>query len=278
MTECLTSIDNQEQRSDDVQQATDNLSRKPSGPDKDLTNDDKIKELRAKIDQTEAQMAGTLDAIQGKLTFDHMIHQAGEKLCEAAVGRTKSMIIDAARETIIDTIKNNPLPLTLMGLGASWLVIEGLNRSSDGRRTRSNQHREQEDIEEEFYQAGIEYPVAEQYRRGASSDTRNNTRQDRGTVRQKAEETQQKAKDIAHQARTKGKVLSAEARQQMSESDFSFGQVLQRNLLTIGIAALAVGAVVGLGIPKKREEREAARRERDKILQKSRDVGEASNQ
>lgn len=94
--------------------------------------------LRAEIAQNRTEIGRTIDAIQAKLNPDTLREQATEAFREATVGRASRTInraTDLAEEavysaeetvkeagiTMMDTIRQNPIPSLLAGLGISWL-------------------------------------------------------------------------------------------------------------------------------------------------------------
>jgi len=124
---------------------------------------DETEQIRVEIEETRAEMSGTVDAIQEKLNpatladqakeavrevAEHAAEQAREHakeavreatehakdaVREATVGRAEHMVSSAGqtakgvRETVLETIKANPVPAALAGLSLGWLFM---NRSS----------------------------------------------------------------------------------------------------------------------------------------------------
>jgi len=97
-------------------------------------------EIRAGIEQTRADMSETIDAIQDRLNPQHLKEQVKEQMREqfeeakatvreATIGKAEEMVqnvgdtISDARYTLMDTIKQNPIPAALVGLGLSWLFM-----------------------------------------------------------------------------------------------------------------------------------------------------------
>jgi ElaB/YqjD/DUF883 family membrane-anchored ribosome-binding protein len=106
-------------------------------------------ELRADIQQTRAEMSGTIDAIQERLRPETLAEQAKGAAVEAAtgavesakeavrqatIGRAERMVRDVnetARETsgsLMDTIRDNPIPAALAGIGLGWLWMNRRTR------------------------------------------------------------------------------------------------------------------------------------------------------
>ncbi|MES4793253.1 MAG: hypothetical protein C4321_10010, partial [Chloroflexota bacterium] len=136
----------------------------------DETESLEIAATRDQIEQTRAKMAETIDALKEKLSPEHLVEQAKETVREATIGRAQDAVsgaIDRAREAassavetarevtrntlqttqeavshagemargtgvmIMDTIRENPIPAALIGIGIGWLL---LNNRREGRR------------------------------------------------------------------------------------------------------------------------------------------------
>jgi ElaB/YqjD/DUF883 family membrane-anchored ribosome-binding protein len=80
-------------------------------------------EIEQDLDRTRAEVSSTIDAIQSKLTPGQMMDQA------FAYART-SLPADFGAN-LGNTIRDNPVPVALMGIGIAWLAMAGQN--ADGR-------------------------------------------------------------------------------------------------------------------------------------------------
>ena len=96
------------------------------------TRDDATDEtdaIRSDIEDTRANMSSTIDAIQDKLSPQRLTDQAKGAVRDATVGRVQDMasnVTDTARETgatLMDTIRENPLPAALVGIGLLLVVV-----------------------------------------------------------------------------------------------------------------------------------------------------------
>lgn len=144
---------------------------KPVSDTGDRESDRKAEEIRGDIDRTRGQMSRTVDEIEQRLSPAHLkeqvaglkehivgqYHEAKDHVKEdltnevrervqharsavhdATVGRVQHMVHDArdtvsdAGGTILDTIKENPVPAALVALGLGWLAMSA--RSQGGGR------------------------------------------------------------------------------------------------------------------------------------------------
>jgi hypothetical protein len=164
-------------------EAADEVRRSASPDDAALTDDVvaddadlETQHIRQEIEQTRAEMSETIDAIQQKLSPEVIAEQAKEAAREAAlntvqhakeavreatIGKAEEVVrnvtdtaqgflggggsaVGGARSTIMETIRQNPLPAALAGIGLFMLFK---NRQTD---TTSDWNR---------YGTGVRYPA-----------------------------------------------------------------------------------------------------------------------
>ena len=115
--------------------------------------------IRAEMARTRAEMSATIEALQEQLdpqrlkeeattkirnTTTHLKEEAIERLREATIGKAEEKagnimnnVRDAADDTrysIADTIRRNPIPAALIGVGLAALLFDGSNRPGRGNR------------------------------------------------------------------------------------------------------------------------------------------------
>lgn len=97
-------------------------------------NADKAR-IRADIESTRREMSDTLSQIQERLNPERLKEQAKDTIHEATIGRVKKMARNAqdrsleAGRGMVDVMRDNPLPLALIGIGAGWLLMNSRRRS-----------------------------------------------------------------------------------------------------------------------------------------------------
>lgn len=127
------------------------------------------------------------------------------------------------------TVRENPVPLAMIGAGVLWLALSSRNR--------------RENAEE---------------RQGDSLPKRASAAA--GKMRHKAgevgEEVRHKADEVGEEVRHKAGELSREARDQAVRAKESSGRFVKEHPLLVGAAGLALGAAVATALPRsKREDR-----------------------
>lgn len=108
-------------------------------------------EIRQEIERTRIEMHETIDAIQQKLNPERLKRQAGDTIREATIGRAEHTMSNAmdkaegavnnvrdtameAKSGLMETVRHNPLPAAMIGLGLGWLLMR---RSSQERPPRA---------------------------------------------------------------------------------------------------------------------------------------------
>jgi hypothetical protein len=93
-------------------------------------------EIREEIEETRAQMSGTIDEIQARLSPRRLMNEAKETVREATVGKVQDVMNSAGESagSIVDRIKENPVPAALIGIGAWWLFGKQSRSTSTSRR------------------------------------------------------------------------------------------------------------------------------------------------
>lgn len=101
------------------------------------------KRIRDEIENTRGEMSETIDAIQAKLKPGNIVANATDQVKSATTERVRDMAdtasqaaqqaMDYGRETadsVVDTARQNPIPLALLGVGAAWWLASRSKSSS----------------------------------------------------------------------------------------------------------------------------------------------------
>ena len=95
--------------------------------------------IRQQIDHTRDQLATTINAIAERLSPDNLIEQAKSSAKEATVGKLKDMRYEANRKvegmsnSFSQTLRDNPLPVAVIGLGLGWLFFSERSKRDEYR-------------------------------------------------------------------------------------------------------------------------------------------------
>ena len=206
-----------------------------------------IERTRVDIERTRADMSETVDAIQDRLSGESLKEQAKDKVKEATVGKAQE-----AGSGIIGTIRANPLPAALTGMGLGWLLVNARRQSSAKGSYRVGAYPYD-------YPPRYEVPGADGPSTGQAVDR---TRDRAGET---ATQVQDKAGQLADQAQDRVSRLGNQAQR----ASGGFQRMLQENPLAVGALGVGVGAAVGLAIPETTTEHEVMGEARDTFVEKA---------
>jgi ElaB/YqjD/DUF883 family membrane-anchored ribosome-binding protein len=234
--------------------------------------DDELESLRLELARTRSQMSETVYTLQGRLNPQYVREQAS------------SQAKDTAREagsSVVDTIKNNPVPAALTGaglVGLGWLVASGSGGSSSsgtsGRQSFDDGPYYYGSSERSYptYYEGREFEGREYYE-GSSSE---------GSGRERAQEAAGQARERASQmgGQLQGRAGAAgeQAQQQAQRAKGGFQQTLQENPLALGALAAGVGAAVAFIVPGTSKENEALGETRDNLVERGKQSARETRQ
>jgi gas vesicle protein len=263
--------------------------------------------IRRQIEQTRAQMTSTINEIGERLSPDYLLDKAKTSVREATVGKFKDMSYEANRRmegmsnSMSDTVRANPLPVALIGLGLGWLLMSDRSKRQqhDMRgqyRTTGYRYYEGNDgpgrFDEMRYRAG-DAADAVQDRAADIQDRISGTAQRVGesvsdtaqrtgeavretanrvgeSVGHRAEMVQERAADMSQQARNEAERLAAEARWRaqvgVERTRQTFWETMEQNPLTLGAIVLIAGAAVGASIPSTEYENRLMGETRDRLM------------
>jgi len=94
--------------------------------------------IRTGIHQTRERMSHTIEELSGRLNPEHLKAQVRENVREATIGRAEHMAhramgrVSETRNGMMDTLRDNPLPAALVGIGLGWLLWNGRKQHDDG--------------------------------------------------------------------------------------------------------------------------------------------------
>lgn len=194
--------------------------------------------IRAEIEETRAQMGDTLDEIGERLRPSHIKQQIGQGIRDATVGRVEDAArgavdkVGGAGQRLADTVRDNPIPLAMIGIGLGWLFWGGRGSPSGEYRDSSRQFESQHGL------SGVADRASEA-----------------------AGNVADRARDMASSVRRDARVGARAASSQ-----------LQENPLAVGVVVAAVGLAAGLAIPETRRERELMGEARDRLVDRAKDV------
>jgi ElaB/YqjD/DUF883 family membrane-anchored ribosome-binding protein len=114
---------------------------RPTGedlPTDPTANDPEVQQLVGEIEVTRVEMTTTVEEIGDRLDPKNLVAVAKETVRDATVGKVETMMNDAGQSVqqagngLLETIKRNPVPAAMAGIGLGWLVMaaRGQNQAS----------------------------------------------------------------------------------------------------------------------------------------------------
>lgn len=262
---------------------------------------DDIEETRHQIEETRSQMSQTIDAIQEKLSPDRLVQQAKDTVREATIGRAQeavSGVVDQAKElageaveatremaytavdstrdagsSVLDFVRQNPIPAALAGVSLGWLWMSARKQGSNATSSTLPPGRVMDyDYDQDGNRWRPRYGSSAAYNGGQAT---NGIGQAVGQAQDKVGEV---AGQVAGQVKDTVGSLAGQAQDRAGQAGDWLQSTLQANPLVVGIAALAIGAVVGLSIPSTEPENRLMGEARDNLAgmaqQKAQDLGQ----
>lgn len=236
-------------------------------------------QIREKIIDTRREMGETIDAIQEKLSFSNISEQVKEQVSDqinSAVEMAKDAVYNATirkagnfmqnaikeikKSNFIKTAGENPFPFIFIGLGAGLLLFKSSNKGkSSGKGGRHHEKEKKSSLlksapEKVTEAASQTYEQVSKAANSAYESVSNAADSAYKSVGSGAGELYEKVGNLGSQAREK------------------YDYYLEENPLAVGVAALAIGAAVGLAIPATKFENNLLGEVHENLLLKAEDV------
>lgn len=230
--------------------------------------------LRAKAQQTRAEITETVHIIQNRLSPERMKQQ----MKMAAKGRMDSMRqqarmkADEWRDNVTERISSNPLPAVMTGIGFVWLMKQAVSAAQDHDGAYERYYSLTPEEEWPEFQPEVEAGrihqepgTAEGIReslQSAGQDTSERMSQWKHQAQEYAGEWKSRAQRESERLRAR-----AQARAQRTKGEVQ--HLLHDNPLAVGAMVFAMGAAIGLSLPRTRKENEWLGETRDHMIEQA---------
>jgi ElaB/YqjD/DUF883 family membrane-anchored ribosome-binding protein len=209
------------------------------------------------------------DYISDKAT--PVVETAKEKLAPVVdAAKSAGRSAKGAGETVVETVRMNPLPAALIGIGVGWLVMstrqQHSSRYTNGYRNDYSNGNGNGWEGDRSYNAGLAYDSPERY---AGAESRFEKQSPVERVKDSLHEAGDKMSSIASDAKHKASDLAVATKDKAQATVSSLDSWVHENPLAAGAVALLVGAAVGLAIPGTRRENELFGSKRDELAHKA---------
>jgi ElaB/YqjD/DUF883 family membrane-anchored ribosome-binding protein len=238
----------------------------------DRGNDENETEvLAADIRITQERLGDTVEEIGERFNPNRLKQELKHDIRDATIGRVENMaqqtaeIVSDAQRTLMQSIRENPIPVAMMGIGLGWLI---LNRRSSRTEMRSSSP-----YDEQQQQRGWSTQYEEQQGGdyGEQTGTLDRARSKAGEV---VDSVKNKTSELAEQTQRKAGRMAGRVAEGTRMQSRRVERAFQEKPLVIGSAALALGLAAGLAIPSTQKEAELVGETRDHLVDKVKDVAE----
>jgi hypothetical protein len=214
-------------------------------------------EIQRDIERTRAEMGATIETIRQKMSPGELLDQAIDYFKHSGPSQFTS--------NLGETVKNNPVPVTLIGLGIGWLMVAG-SRDNHPSRTGATASHARDSV---GVAASGAVDKAGQMVQGAREHT--------GAARERMGEMAHSAQERMGEASARlGEVAQSmryQVRSQSAQVRDTFTYLRDEQPLILGVLGFALGAALGAGLPPTRQEDELMGEMRDEAMHRAREVG-----
>ncbi|GAB3537701.1 hypothetical protein GCM10027343_01510 [Noviherbaspirillum agri] len=244
-------------------------------------------EIESDIERTRAEVSSTIDAIQSKLTPGQMMDQA------VAYART-SLPADFGAN-LGNAVRDNPLPVALIGVGLAWLMASGRNADGQARQRRAAAARYDEyDDYGSYAESGAGVDLGHQDQEGAMKRAAGKLSETGRGLKDKASETSRgikdktselghrisdrtsavtgRAREMGHGARERLGAIGERSQQSYYRTRDNVSHMVEEQPLVLGAVGLAVGALLGAMLPGTRREDEMMGDKRDQLVGRAKET------
>ena len=238
-------------------------------------------EIEADIRRTRAEMDETFDALGDRLHPDYLKEQA------------KDAIRDTARDagsSMIDTLRDNPVPSLIAALSVGWLIAKGGKDDRDYDRRYAGAQYDRYGRPVYGYDAyRADYYADPTARAAYAGSYAGGTYDDGSSIGDRASDAADEAKrkaghaadqikgaaqDAADTARDQAHDLAQQAQRYGRRAENWLERQIHQNPMGVGAAALAAGALVGLAVPGTDWEDEQMGQKSDELTRKAKRAAE----
>ncbi len=251
--------------------------------------------IKAQIEETRNQMGETIDAIQERLSFANISEQVSETVSnaietakdtayEATIGQAVNFMKDIGNgvtsSDTFKTVKKNPVPFALIGIGAGLLAYQSFGKNSSSRVGNGRSDAKLLYSGEGSSAGGSTFEAARESVASTASRAYDGISDKANTALESVSNAAGKAyggvTETLGNAYTGAGDLGHRAYDRVGEygtmAHEKYDEYLEENPLALGALAVAVGAAVGFAIPSTRYEGKLMGDARENVIQRAQDA------
>lgn len=225
-------------------------------------------EIERDIERTREEVSSTIDAIQRKLTPGQMMDQA------LSYART-SLPADFG-SNLGSAVRENPVPVTLIGVGIAWLMMagQGGRQGAPYQRGYSSSAAPLNRSTSAAYDASFatgpdEYASGESHGEGRLHRTMSKVGDAGRDMKHRLRDSGQHMRERAQSVRGRAGELGHRSQEQYYRAKDSFGHMLDEQPLMVGALGVALGAMLGAAMPRTQREDRLMGETRDQFVDKA---------
>ena len=260
--------------------------------------------VRERIEATRERMGWTVERIGDRVNPDRVQRELKSRARDQ-VDEFKHNVKRKARSTmddvqhemrdtgrgIWDTIRENPIPAGMVGVGLAWLAANGGRSSSatNGRAERWEHgrpmeatrygrvqpptgHASPDRMDEAREQAGEAVEEARQKGEEAMASVREKGEEVMDSARERGEKLGRQAREGMHEARDRARDWAEEAGHRAHRAERRVEDSVRENPFAAGAVAAALGFAAGMMVPETEREREMLGPVREKAMDRARET------
>ena len=249
-------------------------------------------QIQREIQQTRSEMSETLDAIRDKLSPGEILDQAIAYFRSSNSGHGTGVSETASHwaSTLGDTVKQNPVPVALIGAGLAWLMMGGSRHPARPEPRTHVYDPPHDDTHDATVYDAYNAPVSGtqgtherssrlgERARGMASGAQERITAAGERVSHTAANTRERVSAAAASARERvgetAEHLRYQARQQGGKTKETFNYLRDEQPLLLGALGFALGAALGAGLPPTQREDELMGEARDQVIHRAQELGE----
>ncbi len=257
--------------SEQAQQTIDHAILEAKSAVRELTGQAKDAARDATIGKVERMAQSTIQKAE------QLAQTTGEKAEQLAQSTTEST--KTVSSSLMTTIRQNPGPAALTGLGLGWLVMSGRGGGSKSQSSASSSGSEKT-VKEMTHDTGIRFETPSAGTQGSDTEASSSDGGSLDKAKDTASAVTGQAKDTASavtgQAKDTASAVTGQAKQtastvseQVAQISTRLRQTLKEKPLAVGMVAIAVGSATGMAVPVSQKETQAFGESRDKLMEKA---------
>jgi ElaB/YqjD/DUF883 family membrane-anchored ribosome-binding protein len=248
-------------------------------------------EIEQDIERTRQDFSSTIDAIQHKLTPSEMM--------DRAVDYARTTTPGAFTVNLVNSVRENPIPVTLIGIGITWLMSAGRRQDRYmAYRQRMDPYYPEESLYERDYDP--QYPTGSMNRGGegmahrvaskaseTAQDFKHRASETAHSINQRMSDSASAAAERVHhatqsaksgleetaaQAQARMNALNRRSQEQIHRARERMDSVIEEQPLVLGALGLAVGAILGSMLQPTRRENELMGGVRDELMERAKET------